>query len=190
MEVTVKDKKGWIEKFNRENFRWWKMQMEYCLYQDDLYLPLNGVKAREHERWRAKVVGQESLGTNYVKSELCTGFFYVIWFDLSSSFQCQFDWLNRADIEGSVEAILCWYGLCDLLSSILVMHCTSIYRWLCSNDLNIRDISGYFQSTTWRAYRMDRSELSHVMIYGLAVSKQICWSFQLGSSRLYGFGEI
>jgi len=30
-----------VEKFNSQNYQLWKMQMEYYLYQRDLYLPLN-----------------------------------------------------------------------------------------------------------------------------------------------------
>ncbi|KAK2979888.1 LOW QUALITY PROTEIN: hypothetical protein RJ640_023959 [Escallonia rubra] len=36
--------KGKIEKFNRMNFQWWKMQVEDYLYQKELYLPLVGEK--------------------------------------------------------------------------------------------------------------------------------------------------
>eukprot|EP00253_Pinus_taeda_P003136 PITA_03136 len=31
-----------VEKFNGQNYQLWKMQMEYYLYQRDLYLPLSG----------------------------------------------------------------------------------------------------------------------------------------------------
>ena len=31
-----------VEKFNDQNYQLWKMQMEYYLYQRDLYLPLSG----------------------------------------------------------------------------------------------------------------------------------------------------
>ncbi|KAK3014164.1 hypothetical protein RJ639_009029 [Escallonia herrerae] len=36
--------KGKIDKFNGMNFQWWKMQVEDCLYQNDLYLQLVGEK--------------------------------------------------------------------------------------------------------------------------------------------------
>ena len=37
----VEDGKFRVEKFNGQNFSLWKMQMEYYLYQKDLYLPLS-----------------------------------------------------------------------------------------------------------------------------------------------------
>ena len=36
------DGKFRVEKFNGQNFSLWKMQMEDCLYQKYLYLPLSG----------------------------------------------------------------------------------------------------------------------------------------------------
>ena len=38
----AEDGKFRVEKFNDQNFPLWKMQMEYYLYQKDLYLPLSG----------------------------------------------------------------------------------------------------------------------------------------------------
>ena len=38
----AEDGKFRVEKFNGQNFPLWKMQMEYYLYQKDLYLPLSG----------------------------------------------------------------------------------------------------------------------------------------------------
>ena len=40
----VENGKFRVEKFNGQNFPLWKMQMEYYLYQKDLYLPLSGKK--------------------------------------------------------------------------------------------------------------------------------------------------
>eukprot|EP00253_Pinus_taeda_P022417 PITA_22417 len=38
----VEDGKFRVKKFNGQNFSLWKMQMEYYLYQKDLYVPLGG----------------------------------------------------------------------------------------------------------------------------------------------------
>jgi hypothetical protein len=37
------DGKFRVEKFNVQNYKLWKMQMEDYLYQKDLFLPLGGV---------------------------------------------------------------------------------------------------------------------------------------------------
>ena len=38
----VEDGKFRVDKFNGQKLLMWKMQMEYYLYQKDLYLPLSG----------------------------------------------------------------------------------------------------------------------------------------------------
>jgi hypothetical protein len=38
------DEKFRVEKFNDQNYQLWKMQMEYYLYQKDLFLPLGGIE--------------------------------------------------------------------------------------------------------------------------------------------------
>ncbi len=38
----VEDGRFRVEKFNDQNYQLWKMQMEYYLYQKDLYLPFSG----------------------------------------------------------------------------------------------------------------------------------------------------
>ena len=40
--AMAEDGKFRVEKFNGQNFPLWKMQMEYYLYQKNLYLPLSG----------------------------------------------------------------------------------------------------------------------------------------------------
>ena len=43
MGEMSKDGKFRVEKFNGQNYKLWKMQMEDYLYQKDLFLPLSGV---------------------------------------------------------------------------------------------------------------------------------------------------
>ncbi|XP_047266000.1 uncharacterized protein LOC124897246 [Capsicum annuum] len=45
-----------IEKFDRSNFDFWKMQIEDYLYQKDLHEPLTGVKPESmtEEKWKLK----------------------------------------------------------------------------------------------------------------------------------------
>ena len=51
----AEDGKFTVEKFNSQNFSLWKMQMEYYMYQKDLYLPLSGKTkkpaAMTNEEW-------------------------------------------------------------------------------------------------------------------------------------------
>ena len=51
-----------IEKFNRSDFRFWKMQIEDYLYQKDLNEPLIGVKpeSMKEEKWKLK--DRQALG--------------------------------------------------------------------------------------------------------------------------------
>jgi len=61
----VEDGKFRVDKFNGQNFSRWKMQMEYYLYQKDLYLPL-GEKTKmpidmTDEEWN--LLDRKALGT-------------------------------------------------------------------------------------------------------------------------------
>jgi hypothetical protein len=51
----VKDGKFRVEKFNSQNYQLWNMQMEYYLYQKDIFLPLGGITkkltTRKDEEW-------------------------------------------------------------------------------------------------------------------------------------------
>jgi hypothetical protein len=38
------DGKFRVKKFNSQNYQLWKMQMEYYLYQKDIFLPLGGIE--------------------------------------------------------------------------------------------------------------------------------------------------
>jgi hypothetical protein len=61
----VEDGKFRVEKFNGQNYQLWKMQMEYYLYQKDLFLPLGGIAknmmAMKDEEW--EVLDRKALGT-------------------------------------------------------------------------------------------------------------------------------
>ena len=65
MGATDEEGKFRVEKFNGQNYRLWKMQMEDYLYQKDLYLPLGGKEklsvAMENEEW--EVLDKKALGT-------------------------------------------------------------------------------------------------------------------------------
>ena len=54
-----------VEKFNSQNYQLWKMQMEYYLYQKDLFLPLRRVAkksvAMKDEEW--EILEKKALGT-------------------------------------------------------------------------------------------------------------------------------
>jgi hypothetical protein len=54
-----------VKKFNSQNNQLWKMQMEYYLYQKDLFLPLGGIKkkstAMKDEEW--EILDRKALGT-------------------------------------------------------------------------------------------------------------------------------
>ena len=52
-----------IEKFNGENFSFWKMQMEDYLYQKDLYQPLEGKKPEGMKDADWTVLDKKALGT-------------------------------------------------------------------------------------------------------------------------------
>ena len=52
-----------IEKFNGENFSFWKMQMEDYLFQKDLYLPLEGKKPEGTTDADWAVLDRKALGT-------------------------------------------------------------------------------------------------------------------------------
>ena len=60
----LEDGKFRVEKFNGQNYQLWKMQMEDCLYQKDLFLPLGRVAknpmAMKDEEW--EILGKKDLG--------------------------------------------------------------------------------------------------------------------------------
>ena len=62
---AIKKGKFRVEKFNGQNYRLWKMQMENYLYQKDLYLSLGGKAkqstAMKDEEW--EVLNRKALGT-------------------------------------------------------------------------------------------------------------------------------
>jgi hypothetical protein len=53
-----------LDKFNDQNYQLWKMQMEYYLYQKDLFLPLGGIEnnlmTMKDEEW--EVLDRKALG--------------------------------------------------------------------------------------------------------------------------------
>ena len=61
----AKDGKFRVEKFNGQNYKLWKMQMDDCLYQKDLFLPLGGITKKlttmKDEEW--EVLDRKELGT-------------------------------------------------------------------------------------------------------------------------------
>ena len=61
----AEDGKFRVEKFNGQNFALWKMQMEYYLYQKDLYLPLSGKTKNPTIMTDAKwdILDRKELGT-------------------------------------------------------------------------------------------------------------------------------
>jgi hypothetical protein len=62
--AMVEDGKFRVEKFNGQNYQLWKMQMEYYLYQKDLFLPLGGIEKKlmtmKDEEW--EVLDRKALG--------------------------------------------------------------------------------------------------------------------------------
>ena len=65
MGSTAKEIKFRVKKFNEKNYQLWKMQMEYYLYQKDLYLSLGGKAkqpaAMKDEEWEG--LDRKALGT-------------------------------------------------------------------------------------------------------------------------------
>jgi hypothetical protein len=63
--AMAEDGKFRVEKFNDQNYQLWKMQMEYYLYQKDLFLPLGGIEKKlttmKDEEW--EVLDRKALGT-------------------------------------------------------------------------------------------------------------------------------
>jgi hypothetical protein len=61
----AEDGKFRVEKFNGQKYQLWKMQMEYYLYQKDLFLPLGGItkklRTMKDEEW--EVLDKKALGT-------------------------------------------------------------------------------------------------------------------------------
>jgi hypothetical protein len=59
------DGKFRVEKFNDQNYKFWKMNMEYYLYQKDIFLPLGRISkkpmAMKDEEW--EVLDRKELGT-------------------------------------------------------------------------------------------------------------------------------
>ena len=61
----LEDGKFRVEKFNGQNYQLWKMQMEYYLYQKDLFLPLgrvakNTTTMKDEE---LEILDRKALGT-------------------------------------------------------------------------------------------------------------------------------
>jgi hypothetical protein len=65
-----------VEKFNDQNYQLWKMQMEYYLYQKDLFLPLGGIEKKsmtmKDEEW--EVLDRKALGTIQLSLEASMAF--------------------------------------------------------------------------------------------------------------------
>ena len=61
----VEDGKFRVKKFNGQNFLLWKMEMEYYLYQKDLYLPLSGKTKKPMPMTDAEwnILDRKALGT-------------------------------------------------------------------------------------------------------------------------------
>ncbi|KAK2983104.1 hypothetical protein RJ640_013635 [Escallonia rubra] len=59
----AKEGKGKIEKLNGMNFQWWKMQVEDCLYQKDLYLQLVGEKPEAMNANEWAILYKKALAT-------------------------------------------------------------------------------------------------------------------------------
>ena len=63
--VMAEEGKFRVEKFNDQNFQLWKMQMEYYLYQNNIYLSLNGIANKlasmKDEEW--EILDINALGT-------------------------------------------------------------------------------------------------------------------------------
>jgi hypothetical protein len=70
------DGKFRVEKFNGQNYQLWKMQMEYYLYQKDLFLPLGGITkkpmAMKDEEW--EVLDRKALGMIRLSLEVSVAF--------------------------------------------------------------------------------------------------------------------
>jgi hypothetical protein len=53
--AMAEDGKFRVKKFNGQNYQLWKMQMEYYLYQKDLFLPLGRITKKpttmKDEEW-------------------------------------------------------------------------------------------------------------------------------------------
>jgi hypothetical protein len=62
------DEKFRVEKFNVQNYQLWKMQMEYYLYQKDLFLPLGRIAkksmAMKDKEW--EILDRKALGTIWI----------------------------------------------------------------------------------------------------------------------------
>jgi hypothetical protein len=62
--AMLEDGKFRVEKFNDQNYQLWKMQMEYYLYQKNLFLPLGGLAknmtAMKDEEW--DILDRKALG--------------------------------------------------------------------------------------------------------------------------------
>jgi hypothetical protein len=64
MGEMSEDGKFRFEKFNGQSYQLWKMQMEDCLYQKDLFLPLGGIAKKptttKDEEW--DILDRKALG--------------------------------------------------------------------------------------------------------------------------------
>jgi hypothetical protein len=70
------DGKFRVNKFNDKNYQLWKMHMEDCLYQKDLFLPLGGLKKKpttmKDKEW--EVLERKALGTILLSLEASMAF--------------------------------------------------------------------------------------------------------------------
>jgi hypothetical protein len=76
--AMAEDGKFRVEKFNGQNYQLWKMQMEYYLYQKDLFLPLGGIEKKsttmKDEEW--EVLDRKALGMIRLSLATSSGFQY------------------------------------------------------------------------------------------------------------------
>jgi hypothetical protein len=76
--AMVEDGKFRVDKFYSHNYELWKMQMEYHLYQKDLFLPLGGITKKpmtmKDEEW--EVLERKALGT--IRMTLTTSMAFII----------------------------------------------------------------------------------------------------------------
>jgi hypothetical protein len=76
VEAMAEDGKFRFKKFNGQNYKLWKMQMEDYLYQKDLFLPLGGITkklmAMKDEEW--EILDRKVLGMIRLSLEASVAF--------------------------------------------------------------------------------------------------------------------
>ncbi|KAK2977014.1 hypothetical protein RJ640_013632 [Escallonia rubra] len=131
----AKEGKGKIEKLNGMNFQWWKMQVEDCLYQKDLYLQLVGEKPEAMNANEWAILYKKALATRLFNMRMSKNGFVVDHLNDFNGVTNQPEFVSiNFDVE--IRALLFLYSLPDSWNNLV----TTVSNSTISGMLMLSDV--------------------------------------------------